>query len=253
MRRASSAWPGVVGVLLFTKATGPGPREHPTGVREAAIAPRTGAHCRAVVPNVRPALARPVLVPAFHGVARTFLGTYLELRPEEIRFQLGPYGKPSVVAEQNPEGLSFNMSESQGHALYGITRERAVGVDIERIRDVNNMERIITDTFTPAEQAAFRGLSMDEKRGMFFACWTRKEAFVKAVGLGLSLPLSSFDAPLGGETPAPLSRLDGNVGDASRWTIHPLTPVEGLAGAVAIESPVASLCCRRWPAICHCP
>lgn len=190
---------------------------------------------------------------AFHGVARTFLGKYLELRPEEIRFQLGPYGKPSVVAEQNPEGLSFNMSESQGHALYGITRERAVGVDIERIRDVNNMERIITDTFTPAEQAAFRGLSMDEKRGMFFACWTRKEAFVKAVGLGLSLPLSSFDAPLGGETPAPLSRLDGNVGDASRWTIHPLTPVEGLAGAVAIESPVASLCCRRWPAICHCP
>ncbi len=183
---------------------------------------------------------------AFHGVARMILGGYLEVRPDEVRFELGPYGKPDVAADQNPGGLSFNMSESQGHALYGITREHAIGVDIEGIRDINSMETIIANTFTPTEQASFRGLSADKKRDMFFACWTRKEAFAKAVGRGLSLPLSSFDVALGQDTPARLPRLDESVGDAARWTIHPLTPAGGFVGAVAVESTAVSLHYYVW-------
>jgi 4'-phosphopantetheinyl transferase len=184
---------------------------------------------------------------AAHAIARLILAEYLDLRPHEISFTFGKHGKPRVEDAQNPGGLTFNMSESQGHALYAVTRRHAIGVDIECIREMSGMDDIVADVFSPAEQAAYARLPARQKLDAFFACWTRKEAFIKALGRGLSLPLASFDVSLEPDAPPCLLKLDGGLGEVSRWAIHDLNPAQGFAGAVAVEARDFTLRCRNWP------
>jgi len=121
--------------------------------------------------------------------------------PKAIRFRKGTGGKPAITGD-NP-GIRFNLSHSKGYALLAIAYDREVGVDVEVVRPKPKAAALVERFFSPNEKAAFRKLAPHEEDAAFFAGWTRKEAYVKAVGKGLRFPLDRFDVSLGFETVLP--------------------------------------------------
>lgn len=175
------------------------------------------------------------------------LGRYLNIPPEQLRFCYGPYGKPGLAEDSSGVPIRFNMSHSHELALYAVTREREVGIDIEYRREDFASEQIAQQFFSHGEVAALRALPAQAQVEAFFNCWTRKEAYIKATGQGLSLPLDQFDVSLApGEQAALLSRQD-QPQEASRWTLQELAPGDGYAAAVAVEGSGWQLNCWQWP------
>lgn len=125
------------------------------------------------------------------GTLRRLLGEALSLAPERIEFSYGAHGKPETA------GINFNVSHSGGFALIAISKRRVVGVDIERMDRSFADDRIPERFFSPGEVLALRALPQGDQLEAFFRIWTRKEAYLKACGLGLSLALDSFDVSLG--------------------------------------------------------
>jgi 4'-phosphopantetheinyl transferase len=166
------------------------------------------------------------------GALRTLLGAYLGERPEAIRFRYGPRGKPFLDA---PGDLQFNLSNSHEMALVGFVRGPEIGVDIEYLKPMPDCEPISERFFSESERRVLRGIPGRAKELAFFNCWTRKEAYLKAVGEGLAAPLDSFDVTLAPDDPPRMLTLEGNPERAARWFFHHLVPAEQYVGAVAIE------------------
>ena len=131
--------------------------------------------------------------------------------------------------------LRFNLSHSQGLALYAVTRGREIGVDLECIRPISDAEQIAERFFSAHENAVFRTIPAHEKPKAFFNCWTRKEAYLKALGDGLARPLDEFDVSLAPGEPAKLLRIEGAPQEASRWSLNRLEPGSGYVAALAVE------------------
>jgi 4'-phosphopantetheinyl transferase len=169
------------------------------------------------------------------GLLRCLLGRYLEIEPDRLRFCYGEYGKPALVQEHGGDWMRFNLSHSHNFALYAFARNRELGIDIERIKKGFANEQIAERFFSEEETGVLRSLPKSLQDEAFFNCWTRKEAYIKAKGEGLSMPLHTFDVSLIPGEPARLlaSRLDSE--EASRWTLIHLTPCDGYVGAVAAE------------------
>jgi 4'-phosphopantetheinyl transferase len=163
---------------------------------------------------------------------RLLLGHYLERAPEAIRFHYNDFGKPFVA---DSAGLAFNVSHAGDLVLYAFARQTDMGVDIELIRDDFPVEDIAHHYFSPAEVAVLDGLPDRLKHRAFFDCWTRKEAFIKARGKGLSIPLDSFDVSLAPGEAARLLRIRDEAGQPSDWSLFDLRPAPGCAGALAIR------------------
>jgi 4'-phosphopantetheinyl transferase len=170
-----------------------------------------------------------------HGILRTLLGCYLGVEPSRLQFCCGKNEKPKLTDEFSRGNLRFNLSHSGGLALYAFTCGREIGVDIERVRDIPEMEQIAERFFSIREHAVFRALPESEKKEAFFNCWTRKEAFIKATGDGLSWPLDRFDVSLVPGEPARLLKIEGDSRAASRWSIQDLKPASGFAAALAVK------------------
>ncbi len=175
------------------------------------------------------------------GMLRVILARYTGLAPNAIQFEYSDHGKPELP--DRPD-LAFNASDSGEWMALGVTRDRLIGVDIEQVRaDVATLE--IADRFFSArEVAALRALPQDDRTDAFFRCWTRKEAFIKAIGEGLSYPLHEFDVTLGPNEPARLLFVRNDPQAPSRWWMIDFPVAEGYAGAVIAEQPVASV--RYW-------
>jgi 4'-phosphopantetheinyl transferase len=173
---------------------------------------------------------------AARGLLRVILGRYLSLPPDQIIFSYGPRGKP-FLAQKGPQSLSFNLAHSQGLALYAFAPGGKVGVDVEAVRPGDSDDEIAERFFSPVEIAEYRSLPPHQKPRAFFHCWTQKEAFIKAVGDGLSLPLDSFDVTVSPDRPARLLRVEGHPEVAAQWVIHSLHPARGFLGAVACDRP----------------
>ena len=135
----------------------------------------------------------------------------------------------------NVDHLCFNMSKSAGHALYAFTQDREIGVDIEKIRDISEMENIVRLFFSEPEQAAVASLPPQEKIRGFFDIWTRKEALIKALGGGLSMPLIKFDLSLGLRNQGTFINRDEVIGPTGQWTIQDISPFQECSAAVAVE------------------
>ncbi len=150
-------------------------------------------------------------------------GTLRELLGVKSRFVYGPYGKPRL----DGSNVQFNVSHSHGMGLIAIARGREVGCDIERIEPGFADEQIPERVFSPSEVAALRSLPEAEQCQAFFRCWTRKEAFIKACGMGVSLPLDSFEVTLG-QTAALLRGADG-------WFLRAVEAPEGYAAAIVLQ------------------
>jgi 4'-phosphopantetheinyl transferase len=159
------------------------------------------------------------------GILREILGGFLEIPPAELRFTYNAYGKPGV----SDSALRFNVSHSGGWAMFAVTQAREVGIDIERINERTAIELIPARFFSAWETAQLCALPVEQQTQAFFRCWTRKEAYIKARGLGLSLPLDSFDVSLAPGEPAALLRGAGN------YSVRELPAPEGFAAAVVAE------------------
>ena len=179
------------------------------------------------------------------SVLRVVLGGYLGRDPAGLRFRYGPRGKPALADPCGAAPLCFNVSHSHGLALVAATRSRAIGVDVERIRTELNVEGV-ERLFSPCERAALRALAGDEHCRAFFACWTRKEAYLKARGEGLFLPLGGFAVSVLPGAPAALLACDGDAGERERWSLSELAPDPAYAAALAVEGRGWRLRCWQW-------
>lgn len=169
------------------------------------------------------------------GVLREILSRYLGTEAHRLRLGHGPRGKPYLLGETGEGALCFNVAHANELALYAVTRGRKIGVDIEYMERDPVPVGIAERFFSPREVAGLRALPPDVQRQAFFNGWTRKEAYVKATGDGLALPLDQFDVTLDPREPAALLSVNTNPQEASRWTLQSLEPGSGYAAALAVE------------------
>ena len=176
------------------------------------------------------------------GMLRTVLAAYLDADPRELRFRYSEHGKPALVSDvpavsaAREKDLQFNLSHTKGAVLLGICRQRAIGVDVERVREDLVPRDIASRFFSPAEQWALFSLPEADQREAFFRCWTRKEAFLKARGHGLSFPLAGFDVSIGADESEVRLTTRPDPSEAQNWQILPVSAPEGCAAAAAVAS-----------------
>ena len=175
------------------------------------------------------------------GILRELLGKYLSRSPEELQFDYTVLGKPSLRAEIFEQSVQFNVSHSHGLALLAFTVGRDLGVDIEFVRSGFAIKEIADRYFSAQEVAELRALPPTMQTEAFFLCWTRKEAYIKARGEGLQIPLDSFHVSLTPGMPERLQSLD-----SSRWNLRSLSPDPRYVGAIAAEGIDWQLHCWDW-------
>ena len=180
------------------------------------------------------------------GALRAILSRYLNISSHLLRFDYNPYGKPSLIVAQGGNTLRFNLSHSRGMALIAITKNRDIGVDIEGINQNFSCLEIAEKFFSPLENSVLRSLPEHLQPTAFFTCWTRKEAYIKAVGKGLSIPLNQFDVSLAPGEPAALLNVEGNPEEASKWSLIELFPSSDMVAAVAVAGDCWKLHCWEW-------
>ena len=183
---------------------------------------------------------------AGRGLLRNILSRYLDKEPDQLRFRYNSYGKPDLTEETGMEGLCFNLSHSHGIVLYAVTRGREIGVDIEYFRPDVETEKLAERFFSPREAAVLRALPQHLRKEGFFNCWTRKEAYIKAEGKGMAIPLSAFDVSLTPGEPATLLRTESQPQETSRWSLQALNPEPGYAAALAVKGHDWELKCWQW-------
>ena len=181
------------------------------------------------------------------GVLRAILAGYLNRVPECLSFCYSSHGKPALAGESDEDAIRFSVSHSHGVALYAVTRGREVGIDLEHIRSDLAVAEIAERFFSRREVEMLRTLPTEDQRQAFFRCWTRKEAYIKARGEGLSLPLDQFDVSLAPGEPAAVLGTQRDPSEASRWSLQELTPGPGYVAALAVEGHGWRLACWQWP------
>ena len=188
------------------------------------------------------------------GVLRLLLGRYVDAHPQAIEIGYGPRGKPFAIT---PPGKSvrFNLAHSHELALYAFTRNGEVGVDLEFVRQVDDIDPIATRFFSRHEAAVLQALPANDRLDAFFRCWTRKEAYIKALGDGFHQPLDTFEVPLEASPYGRALTIRGAGALVDRWRIWGLQVAPGYEAALAIErakwdlQPVR----RVWLGLSHTP
>jgi len=179
---------------------------------------------------------------AGRALLRDLLAGYLGQPPEAIRFAYNEWGKPALAAGFAARDLRFNLSHSQDLAMYAFVLERDVGVDLEMIRAEVANERIAENFFSPSEVEMLRALPLEHQAEGFFNCWTRKEAYVKARGQGLSIELKSFDVSLIPGEEAKILRGD----DSRAWSLVSFKPDHGCVAAMATQGSPLQIAKPHW-------
>lgn len=164
------------------------------------------------------------------GILRSLLSRYLGRPPSAIEFAYEPAGKPALRPLSSDPRISFNVSHSGAMAVYAFSSCRDVGIDVEAVRFNNTNQGLAERFFSTAERAELLSLPVEKRNEAFFRYWTCKEAYVKARGVGLGIPLNSFDVSLAHGRP---ERLAGD--DSARWMLRSFRPAEGYVGAVVAE------------------
>jgi 4'-phosphopantetheinyl transferase len=166
-----------------------------------------------------------------HGALRLILGRYLSIAPDRLRFVEGAHGKPALA--EPPATIRFNVSHSEALAVIAFADGRDLGVDIEAIRPVPEMDEIAQRYFSDQEANDLMQTAPDAREQNFFRIWTRKEAFIKAIGDGLSFPLDSFSVSFHPDEEPRLLSVRGDVDAARAWQLHAFDPAPGFTGALA--------------------
>lgn len=173
-----------------------------------------------------------------HGALRAILGGYLGVDPSAVEFTQGSRGKPYVSGA----GPFFNLSHSGKLALIAVSPTE-VGIDLEKVRRLDSLTAIARQHFSPSEFSALDALQDDARQLAFYRCWTRKEAYIKALGVGLSMPLDTFDVSLG-ERPEFLACRDPSEQPAN-WSLLDVSPGPEFVAAAALRGGQPRLRCFR--------
>jgi 4'-phosphopantetheinyl transferase len=177
------------------------------------------------------------------GVRRSLLGAYLAHAPETLDFLENAYGKPRLASGHD---VRFNVSHSGRIVLVAVTRARELGVDLEAHREDTDFRALATHVFSPSEQEALFALPEPRARRAFFTCWSRKEAVIKALGLGLSFPLDAFDVSVDPSAPPRLLASRDARLDVHRWSMHEVAVPPGYASALVVEAGGATVRSFTW-------
>ena len=176
---------------------------------------------------------------ASRGALREVLGAYMSISPGAIQFCYGIHGKPAVRVDDSGLPIRFNISHAEGLAVFAFARGREIGIDLEPISTAFPGEEIAARYFSAQELAELRALQPAERAEGFSLCWTGKEAYAKARGLGLGIRLDSFSVSL---TPGQPESLQSE--DSSRWTLRSFRPASNFVAAIVSEGPKCEL--RYW-------
>ena len=188
---------------------------------------------------------------AGRGVLRKILGSYLEMEPNALRFDYGPHGKPTLASAPGRRDLHFNLAHSEGLLLLGVTETGPVGVDVERVRLIPDLEELVVRFFCTAEIEAFRKLPVQLQTVAFFNLWTRKEAWLKATGEGIAHLLNQVEVSFLPGEPARFVRLPVEPGGTDPWSLVALTPAPDFAAACAVPGPEPRVSYCEWDRAGH--
>jgi 4'-phosphopantetheinyl transferase len=164
------------------------------------------------------------------GALRLLLGAYLDAAPSDIQFQYGSHGKPALAP---PARISFNVSHSGDLALFAFMIDSQVGIDVEQVRPLSDIHEIASRFFCKQEAGELLSLPVDQQERAFFSCWTRKEAYIKAIGDGLSAPLNNFRVTLRPGEPATVVHVAKELTAVKAWTMHDISLGSKYAAALA--------------------
>lgn len=180
------------------------------------------------------------------GLLRTILGRYLGLEPSRVQFCYEPRGKPVLADIDNKDRLRFNLSHSQGLAVYAIACDREIGIDLEQIRPFPNAEDIAKRFFSVRESTEISRLPPEQQQTAFFKTWTCKEAYLKATGDGLAGSLDQVEVMLTPGEPVRLLSIRGDSRIASDWCLYELKPASDYIAALAVAGQDWHLTCWEW-------
>jgi 4'-phosphopantetheinyl transferase len=166
---------------------------------------------------------------------RQLLAARLKVRPESVELVIGTHGKPSLARRAGDPDIRFNVSHCEDIAVYAFAHGCEIGIDVEMVRAMRDADVVAARFFSRRENEAYVALEARDRPLGFFNCWTRKEAFVKAVGDGLSHPLDDFDVSLAPEEPARILRVGSTHGERCGWRMYGFQPAAGHVGAVVTE------------------
>jgi 4'-phosphopantetheinyl transferase len=169
------------------------------------------------------------------GILRRLLSRFSHCAPDQIQFVYSNYGKPRLVEQINTGWVAFNLSHSNGKALFAVSRQDMLGIDIEFMRDDRDLLSIASAAFSSHELEQLRALPENLQKEAFFSCWTRKEAFIKATGKGLSFPLKNFDVSLLPGERVAISRVEGHPETLFSWQLEDLPVEAGFKAALAVR------------------
>ena len=214
-----------------------------------------------VAPNLLPFYAAPLSIDEqqraarFHfqkdtnqfivgrGILRKLISRYSHIAPKDIVFQYNAHGKPSITS---PSKLKFNISHSGGRALFAFTLGGDIGIDIEATDRKIDIGQIAQQFFAPGEREVILSMSPEEQLNAFFHCWTCKEAFIKAHGQGLSLPLDQFEVEVDRNRPAALKVVGWAPEIVNQWDMRAFTPQEGFTAAIVYHKAIKEINHFRW-------
>jgi 4'-phosphopantetheinyl transferase len=178
---------------------------------------------------------------------RAILGGYLGLPPKQMEFAYGPQGKPALHARWAETQITFNLSHARELAIYAVTKGREVGIDLEWIEPGVDVEPLAERFLSAREKASLYGLPRDQAQARFYMLWTRKEALLKAMGVGLSAPLDHFSVLGLPESAEVVLSLPTDRGIPQRWSLHRLRAGPGYEAALAVEGKINALTFLRYP------
>ena len=180
------------------------------------------------------------------AVLRTLLAERLGAAPEEIGFAYGRYGKPELAMPFDRRGVAFNVSHSADLGVVAVTARHRVGVDIERVRPLPDLEAMSEQVFSPREQGTLRAIPSVLRPWAFLNGWTRKEAYIKAIGTGWSHPLARFSVSLAPGAPVRLEECEDDPSEPERWTLEAFDPDPDYVAAIAVEGRPRRMVCHTW-------
>lgn len=180
------------------------------------------------------------------AAAREILGKYLEISPRKLIFSYGAKGRPEISNDLNKRAMKFSLSHSRDLALLAIAQGLSLGIDVEFINGECATDDIAERVFAPREIRTLRSIIPTRRVEAFFSCWTRKEAYVKALGEGLGMPLKSFDVPFGPGVSAAVISVRMSAKDALTWSIYDINAAPGYKAALVIEGEGHQMRYRRW-------
>jgi 4'-phosphopantetheinyl transferase len=180
------------------------------------------------------------------GLLRLILATYLRTEPALIQFRYLAQGKPVLAPEQHPGPLHFSVSHSRDLIVYAISFLAPLGVDVEKVRPLPESARVSADYFSARENQILAALDPTEQTEAFFRLWTRKEAYLKAIGIGLGQALREIEVSMLSDEPARILSIAGDEREAARWHLAAFQPAAGYVAALATIGPIGELSVRQY-------